>query len=163
MGTMFDRDIAQLLKDEGGYTPGLTDDPGGETNKGITKRSYPDLDIKALSDEEITAIYRRDFADPLHYDDLPPMLAFMALTFAVNSGLQTAIRKLQAAAGVADDGHWGPVTTAAVKATPQIVLLLRFVAECVEYRTKLSNFQTFAKGWDARLANDLRFIASEAA
>lgn len=157
----FAQDIAQLITDEGGYTPGLPGDPGGATNKGITHRSYPTLDIAHLTDDEIIAIYKRDFADKINYDELPPMVAFMALTFAVNSGPETAIRKLQHAAGVADDGHWGPVTAKAVQMQHPMALVLRFVAECVDYRRKLTNFLMFANGWDARLANDLRFIATE--
>lgn len=157
----FDHDIAQLLRDEGGYTPGLAADPGGETKYGISKRSYPNVDIKNLTVEQATAIYRRDFADAVHYDDLPPLVQFMALTFAVNSGPAVAIRKLQHAAGVADDGHWGPVTQRAIAMTPPMALVLRFVAECVDYRRKLSNFLMFASGWDARLATDLRYLADE--
>lgn len=157
----FTTDIAQLLIDEGGYTAGLPGDPGGETKWGISKRSYPDVDIKNLTADQATAIYRRDFADKINYDALPAMVAFMALTFAVNSGPETAIRKLQHAIGVADDGHWGPITQKAVQMQPPMATLLKFVAECVDYRRKLTNFLMFANGWDARLANDLRFIASE--
>ena len=40
--------IEHVLKFEGGYVND-PDDPGGETNFGISKRSYPDLDIAALT------------------------------------------------------------------------------------------------------------------
>ena len=45
---------------EGGYVSD-PDDPGGETKFGVSKRSYPDLDIKALTRDEAIAIYYRDF------------------------------------------------------------------------------------------------------
>lgn len=49
-----------LLKIEAGYS-NSPNDPGGETNFGISKRSYPDLDIKSLTKEKAKSIYLRDF------------------------------------------------------------------------------------------------------
>ena len=40
--------IDRLIEREGGYVNHPLD-PGGETKYGITKRSYPDLDIQGLS------------------------------------------------------------------------------------------------------------------
>jgi hypothetical protein len=45
---------------EGGYVND-PQDPGGETNMGISKRSYPNEDIKNLTRDEAIAIYYRDF------------------------------------------------------------------------------------------------------
>ena len=53
--TEFKDIIKVTLKHEGGYV----NDPkdlGGETNMGITKRFYPDLDIKNLTVEYATEI-----------------------------------------------------------------------------------------------------------
>ena len=36
-------------------------DPGGATRFGISKRSYPNLDIEGLTREEAVAVYYRDF------------------------------------------------------------------------------------------------------
>lgn len=157
----FDVAIGRVLVNEGGYTAGLANDPGGETNCGISKRSYPNVDIKALTRDGAIAIYRSDFWDRVHADDLPPLLQFQALDFAVNCGIETAVRKLQAAAGVADDGHWGPVTVAAVAEHPPAWLTFRFFAEELDYRRRLSNWQSFSVGWTARVAADLRFAADD--
>lgn len=156
----FDHEIEKVLDNEGGYVNN-PDDPGGETKFGFSKRSNPDLDIASLTRDRAKERYRTEFWERVHGDDLPPMVAFMALDFAVNSGVETSIRKLQVAAGVADDGHWGTVTQAAITAMPAVVLALRLIAEHVDYRRKLSTFKTFGAGWDGRLANDLRFIATE--
>ena len=59
--------VADVLKWEGGYVNDPKD-PGGETNMGISKRSYPDLDIKALTRDEAVAIYFRDFWEKYHLD-----------------------------------------------------------------------------------------------
>lgn len=155
----FDSIIDQVLVNEGGYTPGLADDPGGETNFGISKRSYPSLDIKGLTRPQAIEIYRVDFWQRVHGDDLPDLAALFALDFAVNCGVETSIRKLQVAAGVADDGHWGPVTQNAVKSAASLAFTLRLLAEHIDYRRRLSNFVRFGSSWDGRVANDLRFVA----
>ena len=156
----FDVSINRLLKNEGGYTDG-EGDPGGETNWGISKRSYPHLDIKNLTRDEAIEIYRRDFWLCVNASEMPEVLQFQALDFAVNAGIQTAIRKLQAAAGVADDGHWGPITRAAVQATSPAKLVLRFLAEQADFRRKLSTWPRFGAGWTGRLAEDLRYAAED--
>lgn len=54
-------DVKNALKEaEGGYTTGKGD-YGGETNMGISKRQYPNLDIKNLTTAQIYEIYERDF------------------------------------------------------------------------------------------------------
>lgn len=45
---------------EGGYVFNKND-PGGETNYGISKRAYPNLSIKTLSKEEAKRIYYNDY------------------------------------------------------------------------------------------------------
>jgi lysozyme family protein len=156
----FDISINRLLGNEGGYVNDPAD-PGGETNWGISKRSYPNVNIKALTRDGAVAIYRADFWNRINADALPALLQFQALDFAVNCGIETAVRKVQAAAGVADDGHWGPVTRAAVAAMPPVALVLRFFAEELDYRRKLSGWPRFGAGWTARVANDLRFAAAD--
>src|SRR5688500_3822527 len=105
----FDTAFDRLIGHEGGYVND-PQDPGGETNWGISKRSYPNVDIKALTRDGAKAIYLADFWNPLA--DADPAIKFQVFDFAVNGGLPVAIRKLQAAIGVADDGHWGPQSMA---------------------------------------------------
>ena len=88
----FDTAFDRLMGNEGGYSNELND-PGGETKWGISKRSYPDLDIKNLTREQAKAIYLRDFWIRGAMDQLPPAVAFQVFDFAVNSGIETAIRK----------------------------------------------------------------------
>ncbi len=54
---------------EGGYVNDAHD-PGGETNMGISKRSYPHEDIKDLTRDEAIAIYWRDFWEEPKIDQL---------------------------------------------------------------------------------------------
>ncbi len=152
----FDR----LIGHEGGYN-NSPEDPGGETNWGISKRSYPHINIKALTRDGAKDIYRRDFWNRIHADDMPDGVAFQALDFAVNSGIETAIRKLQAAVGVADDGHWGPATMAAIGAMSESDIIMRLVAERLDFWTRLSTWATFGRGWARRAAANLRYGAED--
>lgn len=156
----FDLAFNRLIGNEGGYVDN-PDDPGGETNWGISKRSYPGVDIKALTREDAKAIYRRDFWDRLGADQLSDGVAFQAFDFAINSGIETAVRKLQRAVGVADDGHWGPVSKAAAAAMSESDTIMRFVAERLDFWRYLSNWPTFGKGWAGRAAMDLRYGAED--
>ena len=154
----FETAIARVLTNEGGYVNDPAD-PGGETQWGISKRSYPNLDIKNLTRDQAVVIYKRDFWDRVSADKLPPLLQFQALDFAVNCGIETAVRKVQLAAGVTDDGHFGPVSFAAITAMPAVALTMRFFAEELDYRRKLSNWPKYGAGWTARVAADLRYAA----
>ncbi|MEP6587520.1 MAG: glycosyl hydrolase 108 family protein [Polaromonas sp.] len=152
--TAFDR----LIEHEGGYVNN-PHDPGSETRFGISKRSYPGVDIKNLTREGARAIYLKDFWSPL--GDAHPAIKFQVFDFAVNSGIQTAIRKLQTAIGVADDGHWGPQSAARLAGIDLNDVLLRFIAERQDFWCSLSTWATFGKGWIRRSSNNLRFAAQD--
>jgi lysozyme family protein len=158
--SQFDHFIDRVLSHEGGYV-NLPQDPGGETNWGIAKRSYPKVDIKALSREQAIEIYRQDFWQRVHGDDLPGGFAFQALDAAVNHGIGNAVRWMQEAAGVAPDGNWGPITKTAVLSANPSDLVLRFNAVRIEFYCKLSTFPTFGKGWMRRIAGNLRYAAED--
>ena len=51
----FEEAVKSVLKHEGGYVNDPKD-PGGETNFGISKRAFPDLDIKNLTEEDAIEI-----------------------------------------------------------------------------------------------------------
>lgn len=156
----FDTAFDRLIGHEGGYTPGK-DDPGGETNWGISKRSYPDLDIKALTREDARQIYLRDFWNRIHADELHDGVAFQGFDFAVNSGIETAVRKLQAALRVADDGYWGPVTAAAAKAMSESDQIMRLNAQRLRFMARLSNWSNASRGWARRIAGNLEYGAED--
>ncbi len=156
----FDLAFDRLMGHEGGYVNDPAD-PGGETNWGISKRSYPSVNIKALTRDGAKEIYRRDFWARIHGDKIPDGVAFQAFDFAVNSGIETAIRKLQKAAGVADDGHFGPISRAAVAAMTETDLIMRFVAERLDFWASLSTWPSFGRGWARRAANNLRYGAQD--
>ncbi len=160
MMTDFNTSFDRLLGNEGGYVFNPAD-PGGETNWGISKRSYPTVDIKNLTRDQARDIYYQDFWLPLAGDTLPGSVAFQLFDFAVNSGIQTALRAYQRALGVADDGNFGSASLAAAQAMPADKQIMRVLGERLDFMRKLRAWPTFGSGWAGRIANDLRFGAGD--
>ncbi len=168
----FDIYIERVLSTEGGYTNN-SNDPGnwtggrvgvGElrgTKYGISAASYPTLDIQNLTRNDAIAIYKRDFWETSEADLLPNAVAYSALDGAVNSGCTRSIQWIQQAAGVADDGRWGPVTAAAVKAANPNDLLLRYNSYRLTFMTGLVEWEYAGKGWARRIAKNLLFGAED--
>jgi len=144
----FDAAIAFVLAREGGYVNDPRD-PGGETNFGICRRDFPNVDIADLTAEDASAIYLRQYWAPVHGDDLPPGVALMVMDTAVNMGVGAAVRMLQSVCGVAVDGDIGPKTLAAAAASG--VLESYRDARIARYH-QLSNFPTYGNGWLNRVA-----------
>lgn len=155
----FDQAVERVLKHEGGYVWNAKD-PGGETQFGISKRSYPHVDIKNLTREQAKAIYYTDFWLPCGAV-LSNELKFQVFDAAVNHGIGNAIRMLQRAVSVADDGHWGEISTRAYQNMPKTDAAMRFLAERLDFMRKLSTFPTFGKGWCGRIVDNIRYAAED--
>jgi lysozyme family protein len=156
----FQRAVARVLRDEGGYVDNAAD-PGGETKFGICKRDYPDVDIAALTRDQAIAIYYRDWWQRYHYADLPGPISVKLLDLAVNIGPDHAGRCLQRALRacgrrIVDDGVIGPVTIEAARAANQLALIAALRAEAAGYYRTLAAIERgrrsdgdgeFLQGW----------------
>lgn len=69
-------------------------DPGGETKYGISKKAYPNLNIKELTLEDALAIYHRDYWSVAKSLEFP--LNVCVLDTAVNQGKKKAMQFLLA-------------------------------------------------------------------
>ena len=154
----FDQVFDKLISHEGGYVND-PHDPGGETKFGISKRSYPHLDIHSLTLADAKTIYKRDFWDRAQCDKLHPDLAFDLFDGAVNSGIGQAIRWLQRAVGVADDGVVGPLTLASInRENDTSAIRARYSGHRLDFMTRLSTWDVFGKGWARRIAFNLQSV-----
>jgi lysozyme family protein len=154
----FDPCLSLVLGYEGGFVDNPKD-PGGATNLGVTRatlaryrgRAVSVAEVRALTRGEAAAIYRRFYWDAVAGDRLPAGLDLAVFDCAVNSGPARAARLLQRALGVAEDGHIGPKTLAAVR--PDVAPTIR---ACIAGRDKflrgLPTWPTFGRGWSRRLA-----------
>src|SRR6516225_9079499 len=85
----FGIDMTFVFKWEGGYVND-PNDPGGETNWGISKRACPNVDIKNLTRQAAQELYQRDYWNAIDGDALEPALACAALDTAINMGVARA-------------------------------------------------------------------------
>ena len=150
----FDEIIEKVLEHEGGYV----NDPkdlGGETKYGITKRFYPDIDIKNLTIEQATDIYKSDYWDKNKVESLPQNLWHIYFDMCVNMGKRTAVKVLQRAAvnkgrDIEVDGGLGPMTIEALKGVELDRVRAFRVKYYVDLITARPEQEKFYLGWFRR-------------
>ncbi len=157
---IFQQAILVVLRHEGGYVNNPKD-PGGETKYGISKRTYPNLDIKNLTIDQATDIYYRDWWTHFTYNQITnSAVATKVFDTSVNLGASRCHKLLQRClqvngfANIVDDGNLGPKTFAAVNACDATVLLTAFRQAQANYYNALvaahPEDQQFLKGWLSR-------------
>ncbi len=150
--------VIEIILEHEGECANHPDDPGGETCYGISKRSYPDLDIGGLTKEDAIEIYRRDFWDKYGYDRIEiDTLAFMLFDQAVLMGPMTAHRMIQAVLrkdledlDIEVDGILGEATIITINALNPANLISRFKARAERHYRSLDK-PKFLDGWLNRL------------
>jgi lysozyme family protein len=153
--------VNRVLAHEGGYVL-LASDPGGETKFGISKRTYPDLDIRSLTRDDAIAIYHRDFWLKFGINRIRRELAPKLFDLAVNIGADHAVKCLQRAvraygSTMVEDGVIGDATVNAVNscANPAAVLAALRSEAAGYYRTiaaiargpRENGDREFLEGW----------------
>jgi lysozyme family protein len=130
---IFDNQVMDLIiKWEGGYSDD-PDDPGGETKYGITKRSYPNLDIKNLTVELAYEIYNRDFWKFYKLSTINDQTVANKLMLAlINMSPKYAIRGIQFAVSKASmpiliDGILGDETIKAINYCNGSLLFMEYL------------------------------------
>lgn len=146
----FQECVEVILAYEGNYIYNLND-PGGETKFGISKRAYPDLDIRSITKEEAIEIYRRDYWDQIEGDSLPDYIRLMAFDCAVNQGVARACLYLQRSAGAKPDGIMGPETIRLLFECESNVLIKRMAENRHAQYIKSPGWKFFGAGWSKRL------------
>ena len=152
----FDAAFDKLLGHEGAYS-NHPNDPGGETMWGVTiavarENGYTGS-MKELPVDVAKAIYKKRYWDAVQADRLPDAVRYSVFDAAVNSGPKQAVKWLQRAVGVADDGVLGKITLNAVDAASTDALIRRMNATRLRFMTGLPNWPSFGKGWARRIAD----------
>ena len=154
----YDKCLETILHHEGGYV-NHPQDPGGETNLGVTKRVYQEWggtkDMKDLTFNDVAPIYKKNYWDKMKCDDLPSGLDLCVFDFGVNAGPGRAAKYLQTLIGTVADGGIGPNTLAKLKEytdkTGVKETITNYQNERQGYYEKLSTFKTFGRGWTRRV------------
>ena len=145
----FDRAFQITVGVEGGYVNDPAD-PGGETKYGISHRAYPDIGIKALTLDQAKAIYQRDYWQAARCDRMPERIGHLVFDCAVHHGVKTAIKLLQRALRVADDGEFGPVTRGQLLARDTNETADLLMAQRMLYLMTCIAWPTYKLGWAKR-------------
>lgn len=155
----FDIAIKITLRHEGGYVNN-SEDNGGETNFGISKLSYPNLDIKNLTIEQAKQIYRVNYWNKIKGDLIKDQhLANKIFDIAVNCGVYIASKYIQLAAmeiskfKLIVDGIIGNKTISLINSCDAIELLKKFRELMLLYYESL-NKPIFIRGWKIRLMSE---------
>jgi lysozyme family protein len=158
MKDVFPKALKMVLHHEGDWADHPAD-PGGATMKGVTLKTFSDYlgreaskdELKAISDGQLQAIYKKGYWDKISADSLPVGVDIVVFDMAVNGGPGRAAKLLQKAVGVNPDGGIGPMTLAAVASQPAADTIVAFSNARREFYRSLPTFETFGKGWLRRV------------
>ena len=154
MKNRFDICFDRLIGHEGGYVDD-PDDPGGETNFGISKRSYPSVVIRNLTRSQAKNIYRSDYWGKPQCENLPLGVDYLVFDRAVNSGVSASVKALQRSVGASPDGMIGRRSLAAIAALSAAKIIDRLAIERAIHYTNLvikrSKSRKYLRGWMKRL------------
>ena len=155
--------LEMILHHEGGYV-NHPDDPGGETNLGVTKKVYDayckknGLRPKSMRDLEVTdvaPIYKTEYWDRVKGDSLHPALALCIFDFGVNAGTGLAVKYIQKIVGTTGDGVIGLNSLYMIDAYVEKhgidKTVIIYQADRQKYYEKLKHFKTFGRGWTRRV------------
>ena len=159
----FEQSLKMLLHHEGGYV-NHPEDPGGETNLGVTRAVYEqwvnrqvmDGEMKALTVKDVAPIYKTNYWDRIRGDDLPSGLDFAAFDWAVNSGTGRPARVVQKYISAKQDGAIGPKTLALVAENDPAKMIQYLYEPRQKFYEGLPHFDTFGKGWTRRNQETLK-------
>jgi lysozyme family protein len=171
--------IERVIDREGGYVDNPADS-GGPTRFGITQATLASWrghdvtpeDVRIMSRDEARLILtERYLVEPGIGRIRNPDLRLTVLDAAVHHGPRQAIRMLQRAAAVPDDGVIGNVTLAALPALDGRKMALRFLAERTRFfgriisgnltdadKDGIPDNAEFAAGWCARIADQIEAL-----
>ena len=154
----FEKSLALTLKYEGGFVDNPFD-PGGATNMGVTLATLSNyrsctatkLDVKRLTQTEASAIYLKQYWEPLLAQQLPNGVDMFMFDYAVNSGPARAVKALQSSLGLPPDGNVKVSTLQAALRQDQATLIRALASKRLGFLQRLRSFQQFGRGWKTRV------------
>ena len=149
----FDKCLEMLLHHEGGYV-WHEEDPGGETNLGVTKKVYQDWggtkEMIDLTVEDVAPIYKKNYWDRCKCEELGSGLDWAVFDWAVNSGTKRVSKALQKACGAERDGVIGNKTLALANGQDVKYMIEEIGVIRQSFYESLRTFKTFGRGWTRR-------------
>lgn len=165
----FEPCFEKTMELEGGYVlHNVPGDRGGQTYAGIARNSWSKWEGWVRVDAKqfdtwlqylVKDFYKENFWDKLKGDDIGSQeIAFCIYDFAVNAGIQTAVKLIQKITGMEQDGAFGPKTFKALSAfagNEQVFVLRYNLEKCFRYKDICLN-DSRRKG--DQIESNLKFI-----
>ena len=155
----FDACLAFVLKMEGGFVNDPAD-RGGATNKGITQATYdayhdkmstPHQSVKFITDDEVRAIYGKQY----WLEGLLSTLDLVVFDSAVQHGFGRACKWLQRCLGVTEDGSVGDESRRALLFANQNELVSKYLDIREAFYAKIiandPSQEKYKRGWANRV------------
>lgn len=140
MWTTYNEALERVFEDEGGYSndPG---DSGGPTKYGITihdaraywKAGATALDVRNMPKSVAEDIYKKHYAIPLNYGNLPPGVDYAVLDYGINSGIYRSLKVYHPLIG-----------------RDPIAIINAIYDERLRFLKSLKIWRIFGKGWNRR-------------
>ena len=171
----FTKILDSIIAAEGAEYTNIPGDAGGPTKYGITLKTLTawrkcktsDIDVKLLTEAEARKIYLASYIVRPNFDALPTyLLAEELIDAGVQHSPRQAIKILQAALNITEDGILGPQTIEALKGHTEADVVIKFLAKRAHYYAScLTNNQQhnwkFAAGWFNRLGFMLALLGQQ--
>ena len=151
----FKKAIGKILKFEGEYVNDKNDS-GGETKFGISKKAYPNLDIKNLTINQAKEIYKKDYWNKIKGGNIKSQkIAGLLFDTAVNMGIRPTIKITQKCLNVKVDGILGKITLKALNEIDEEKFIYCFkyqrIKRYVEIVKRNKKNRKFFFGWIKRV------------
>lgn len=154
VATNYENAISRTLKWEGGYVND-PQDPGGETNWGITikvaRANGYTGSMRAMPLSTAKEIYRSRYAKPVSFDAHKAGVDYCLLDYGVNSGTGRANKVIRRVCGLADAAPFSDLLTAVNKRDPKAVVTA-INDERLRFLQSLPTWGRYGKGWGNRVA-----------
>lgn len=150
----FEPAIEITLQHEGGFVDNPAD-KGKATKYGITQADMPDKDIAEISISDAESWYQKNrwqsWMESITSQDVANKIFDMAILL----GTDTAVRLLQRAIGLIQDGKFGPLTLAAVNNMYPALLLAKYKSALLNHFMWIvqqdPTQKVFLEGWETRI------------
>lgn len=164
----FDASLELVFKEEGGFQDDpndrgnrLPDGRKGCTNMGITQAAWEEYvgqkvtmdDMKALTKDDAKIFYKKRYWDVIKGDILPIGVDYAVFDTAVNMGTARAVKLLQRALGIGEDGLIGPETLTAIDQLNPRTLCTDYCDARLAFYQQLPDFGRYGKDWTQRVAD----------
>lgn len=141
------------------------DDPGGLTKWGITVRDWPEVSNPNFTQEDAEQIYYEHYWKKAFCHSMPIGINILVFDMAVNMGVGSAIKILQRALGVLDDGIFGANTANRldiVNSRDHTELMLDVLSHRTkEYNKRILRYPKlvkYSRGWAKRMFRLYHYI-----